>query len=356
MNVGCLNNERLSNFELLRILAMFLIVLHHCIIHGVFPYWFDNSSALAHINNSMCFILSSVGKIGVTLFVLLSGYFFYDFRLKKWFDIYIKTLFFSVSILVICSFIFPVKLPLASVKASLFPFIYNSYWFITTYLILYAFSPLLNKILNNSSERIMRIYLILGAVFWVILPYFGFNGTGYSNLVWFMYLYLLGASIKLGYLTFLRKYLGFLSCGIFGYTVVLSTTTFFLAGEHIRLNRFFSYVDLNSPYTLIISLWIFYLFKDLKMRNPAVNRCASSMFGVYLLHDNNLIRPCLWHVLLGMDTKMDSHFFIVWAFTASVGVFVFCILLDKILSLIYVPLINYIERQLSRIKIWRKIF
>lgn len=86
---------RESNFELLRIFAMFLIVLSHFVVYGIYPYWQQNASTLNHFNN-IAALLFFTGKIGVTLFVFLTGYFscLQDFKLKKCLDVYLKMLFF----------------------------------------------------------------------------------------------------------------------------------------------------------------------------------------------------------------------------------------------------------------------
>lgn len=67
-------NKRISKFEFLRIFAMYLIVLHYSIVHGALSI----SSAqlrLHPINSVLLSILESGGKIGVFLFVLITGYF-----------------------------------------------------------------------------------------------------------------------------------------------------------------------------------------------------------------------------------------------------------------------------------------
>ena len=80
------------------------------------------------------------------------------------------------------------------------------------------------------------------------------------------------------------------------------------------------------------------------------------MFGVYLLHNHDLVRPHLWHTLLRMDLTMGSFFFGVWALFVSMCVFCLCVILDKILSLIYLPLIKRIETELNKIRFLKKYF
>lgn len=66
-----------SNFELLRIVSMVLIIAHRYTLHSGFS--FDTASI------SLRRFLSFGGKIGVNLFVLISGYFLLNsaFRSKR---------------------------------------------------------------------------------------------------------------------------------------------------------------------------------------------------------------------------------------------------------------------------------
>ena len=92
--------KRDSRFELLRILSMFLIILFH------FEY-FGESWRIAKANSLLNqIILSSYlpfGKIGVYLFIMITGYFvgIKRYRIKKslskTFIIWSETLFYSVT-------------------------------------------------------------------------------------------------------------------------------------------------------------------------------------------------------------------------------------------------------------------
>lgn len=341
--------ERLSNFELLRIFAMFLIVLHHCNAHGVFSYWNNNSSLLYQINNCLCFFLASGGKIGVTLFVLLTGYFscVQDFRLKKCLSIYLKTFLYSVVILCLYILVFPAK-PTNLAIVSLFPFTHNAYLFITSYLILYTFSPLLNIMLQNASARLIRNYLVWCMVLWVVVPAAGLmrDVKGYSDLFFFVYLYILGGAIRLKYVVFSKKYVSALFAAVFAVSLFLLIKTVGNFGAHISFWRIFKYIELNSVYVFVTSLWLFCLFADWKIKSPLINRISTSMFGVYLLHDNKLVRPFLWHETLKMHSHMTSPWFALWALGLSLAVFAACIVVDKLFSYLCRPLTDYIIKKI----------
>lgn len=70
---------RMSNFELLRILCMFLIVAHHFSVHSTF------SNDISVVNLCLVRALRIGGKLAVNVYVLISGYFMISskFKLKK---------------------------------------------------------------------------------------------------------------------------------------------------------------------------------------------------------------------------------------------------------------------------------
>ena len=100
--------ERQSNFEVLRIFSMLLIVFHHLCQHGL---WFPIGTDLsANLFLSQCFY-SWTGQLGNWLFILTSGYFVSksEFSWKKVFKIWFQI--FSIS-LAIGITLFLTKIPL----------------------------------------------------------------------------------------------------------------------------------------------------------------------------------------------------------------------------------------------------
>ena len=67
---------RLSNFELMRMVAMFMIVASHYAVHGITAFnagYLQESVPL--INKFLVIGLGEGGSIGVALFFMLSGFF-----------------------------------------------------------------------------------------------------------------------------------------------------------------------------------------------------------------------------------------------------------------------------------------
>src|SRR5574344_1877581 len=94
-----MKKDRQSNIELLRILAIIMITLHHFSLYlGLY-----NNSNLGMEKNIFGIVLFSLGKIGVNIFIIISGYFLIDSKsnIKKIIKLWLEVLFYSVSILII---------------------------------------------------------------------------------------------------------------------------------------------------------------------------------------------------------------------------------------------------------------
>ena len=75
------NNERNSNIELLRIIAMFFIIAHHYVTSSNVTSLFDYSN----ISGNMLFlqIFGMFGKIAINIFTLITGYFMVNKTISK---------------------------------------------------------------------------------------------------------------------------------------------------------------------------------------------------------------------------------------------------------------------------------
>ena len=89
--------KRKSNFEILRIISIIFILFHHFFYENVI---LDYTSSIT-INQFISQVLYSLGKIGVNIFILITGYFCINsnFKLKKILTIWLQTIFYSWIIL-----------------------------------------------------------------------------------------------------------------------------------------------------------------------------------------------------------------------------------------------------------------
>ena len=142
-----MTNNRESNFELMRIILMFMVLFWHYMINVVFPHHMTSTSHL--LWNALNFFLI----IHINGFVLLTGYFSSrkeNIGITKLLKLNNLAYFYKIVFLIIF-LVFGLK---TFSSLELFRIIqpitlFGQYWFIAIYLLLYLVSPYLNKLLNN---------------------------------------------------------------------------------------------------------------------------------------------------------------------------------------------------------------
>jgi surface polysaccharide O-acyltransferase-like enzyme len=326
---------RNSNLEILRIISMVLIVAHHYSVHG-----FGTIELTYSFNRYLVGFLSLGGKLGVSCFVLISGYFMVNskFTLGKLIKLVAETLFYSVGIgILFLTVLTPVKsLGIRDSRNCLLPIGYSYYWFMTDFIILMLISPALNIIVSNVSKEMHRNFLLGATVLWSIIPSLISASYGYTELGWFIVLYL--------YAGYIRKYINIdkqngvrhLGVAVVSYFLVIASNIFLIYLGHVTsieafTNQSTRFMALNSPLILITSVELLVGFASLKPRySKKINKLASATLGVYLIHDNPLFRPYLWRVILKNPEMYSSNLLIIHAMISIIGVYVVCSCIDLI--------------------------
>ena len=91
---------RKSNFELMRIISMVMIIYYHIILHG--NILLNSKNIYFTFTNE---IIEFLIIVHVNLFMLLTGYFQVDskFKLSKVFSLLAQTIFYAIIIMIILS-------------------------------------------------------------------------------------------------------------------------------------------------------------------------------------------------------------------------------------------------------------
>lgn len=318
-----LKDGRDSNFELLRIVLMLMIVAHHFTVHSGFS--FSNSFLF---NKIFLAFFGSGGKIGVNGFILISGYFLIrkDFDYVKLFK-YVFQIWFYGIVLVAFAIIFGIySFKLRELITYVLPFGYMN-WFARTYLVLLLFYPYLNRMLLSFDKKQYLCFLVLGLFVWYIIPTilntFGLGiNMEFSNLIAFFYVYSIGAYIKLYFCDVVVKDTGKLTLISYFAMVVLGIIVNFVVFKS-PLKGLFFFAQLSSPLALICSVCLFLFFKQMNLIfNKYINTVAAISFGVYLIHDSNVLRRFIWHNLLKTKEYYSSDFLVFYALFFVLIVFV----------------------------------
>ena len=318
--------KRRTNFELLRIVAMIMILFHHLACHSSFV--FDGLS----IGRLWINLISIGGKIGVSLFILITGYFMIEkekLKVSKLVKLWLELLFYDLLIY----FIFVIfKLTSFNIKDLIFrfmPITNREWWFASTYFVLILFTPLINVMLDRISKETYKKYLIIGFICFSIIPTFINRGFESNNLIWFIYIYSVGAYIRLYENDFKYRSGECILCSLILLILTYILKTCLDISSINILNAFsLRLYDLKSFALFAISLFMFIGFKNMNIKdNDYINIIAKATFGVYLIHDNNFVRPYLWN-FINAPKYTNSVFIIIYSILIVIVIYIICTIIE----------------------------
>ena len=325
------NKIRNSNIELLRILCMFFIIMHHSFYHS------QISANISNINLYIFYCMQFLGKVANNLFIIITGYYMVgrEINKKSLKNIIFKTIFYSYVILIIYLLVthdFNYSIILHSVM----PLTTVNNWFVIYYILLYISIPIINILISNLTQKQLKNTIFALIVILSILPMLNLLEHNYSTYLWFICVYMIGAYIKkYDYnLTIKKEASKILMVSLIGFFVFIALT------EMFKL-ELYNMVEVNSLITLIIPFFIFILFINKKeWYNSKVNYISSSTLGIYLIHENIAIREHLWKVFK-IEKYLPYSYFFIYEIGVILLIFCACLVIDKLLEkLVFKPISN----------------
>lgn len=286
--------ERETNFELLRIVAMIMIILHHYVYYGGVAYVYA-----AGVNRYLGIVLLFIGKTGVNIFMLISGYFLVNssFKIKKCLKLIFQVFFYSVLAIFIRKIIYKDVIG-TNIISNCFPVLNNVYWFFSTYIGVYILSPFINKFIKTIDKKKIEILIIILFFMLSVIPTFGLAKHFVGNLQLFILVYLIGAYFRLYGNSFIN--LKQVKFGMVSVIVLLIVFIMLARVSNSRLILFANFAkEMNYILIFVLSIFIFLYFKELKIKqSKIINFLAKGSFAVYLIHDNPNLRNLIWKDIL----------------------------------------------------------
>ena len=290
--------KRMANFELLRLLAMVMVVVMHFLSHSDSLIMLDQPLSKVRVLGSL---LEAFSLAAVNTYLLLSGYLGTrsSFKPGKAVSLLCQIWFYALLVPVILGLsgvsVTASKLGIYGVIQYIFPIETEHYWFATSYLMLYLLTPVLNRAAVNLTKRQFGIVLggllILFSGIKSISPVvFAFDRYGY-DLAWFICVYLVGAYLGLYGGERLKKsgwllYVGSALLG-FGVNIVM----WFFSQKWDAFSYYFTVpFHYNFFPCLAGAVGLLYGFSGISIKEGAFARAVRRMgglsFGIYLLHEH----------------------------------------------------------------------
>jgi surface polysaccharide O-acyltransferase-like enzyme len=255
-----------------------------------------------YLNNIVSWLLEISAYCAVNIYALISGFVNQGKEIKysNIIYLYFQVLFYTLTVTLFFMIYEPEQIGIMTIVKAIFPFAYGTYWYFTAYFCLFFIIPFLNFLVDKFNKKELRRLILTLIVIFSILPTFFYYDMGYTkegySFLWLAILYLLGAYIKkynisLNYKNIYNLY-GYLLCVIITWIsrLIIETLTKRIFNVSIGENYLIKY---TSPTILLCAVFLLLFFKDIKYNKLAIRFIrffAPLSFGVYLLHEEHLIR------------------------------------------------------------------
>ena len=332
--------SRLSGIELLKLIAMFMIVVSHSgpVYGNAYAESYVNLRvATRNIQNLLLVVFDYMGQIGNCIFLMCSACFLLEQQTVKWKKVVYflgDCLFFSVCFLIVF-LLAGYGLPRMIIIKQFFPTTFEYNWFVGCYLLLYVMHPVLNLIIQNLSRKELLLTDLAGLVLYSVVQMVVRDSFHYNRLIGFILIYFLMAYSK--------KYLKNISSRKKWNLAVLVGSVVLLLGLILVTNVLGLYTDTFSDKMLHFSIFVnplmilmafsaLNLFKEMKFQNNVINLLASVTLYIYVIHENYLFatyaRPLYFAYIYQRFTYRNVA---LWALVLAIV----CYLASLVIGLFY---------------------
>lgn len=338
---------RQANIELLRIIAMLMVVTLHYFVKGEASVSLMEDTGAV---NLIIWYLKGMCIVTINLYVLISGYFLLEatWKISRLISLWCQTIFYSVGIPVVF-----LCLGVGDVKQwgmydwinVIFPVQMEHYWFVTAYAVMYLFVPALSAGVKQLSKRqhelVIAGLLLIFSVPKTILPiHIPTDKYGY-DFGWFLCLFVIAAYIRLYGIPFLDKKGKSFAVYFLVVTAMwgMSLGFAFLSRKGLpllyALDMIYCY---NHVLVLIAALGLFYTFLYIRIPQGAVSniicRISSYSLGVYLLHENLAVRT-KWQFWAGIEQVKNGFEIFPHMLITVIAVFIAGVMVDFVRDCIF---------------------
>lgn len=340
---------RNSSVETLRILAMLMIVVSHCVM-------FTNLDVLTQpFGVNKVFIetfLYSGGKVGVVAFFAISAWYLSEAGgvqsgLRRVWILEREMLFWSVLLLGVTAASDRSQLGVGLVVRSLLPTVTALWWYPTAYAVFLLFFPFLAQGLHALGRDMHRALCIVMIVLWTVLDMvMPLSGVGLPGGNWlsFVYIYVLimyyrwhmqPMRIRTAWWMLAGGY-AMIALGAVGGGLLVEWRGGAQASQTLQtLQVYLGKVEFRLP-VLMVGLALFVLFERREFHNALVNTIAGSTFGVYLISEYPTVRQWVWSSqLLDLRNATLSPLAVPTIVGVACAVFLVCVGLDQVRALLF---------------------
>ncbi len=356
-------NKRMANLELLRCVAMMMVVVLHFLGKGgLLPELAGEGMGAYGVT---AWALETLSIAAVNVYMFISGYFLSSsaFKLSRLLQLYLQVWVYSVAFGLLGAFtgvLSETAFDTHYILTLIFPVTMGHYWFMTAYVFLYLLLPFVGMAVRQMTKRqLQTAVVLLFLVFCIaksILPVrLEMDAQGYDCL-WYLCVFAAAAYVRRFGVGFLdskgRSFLLYIgSCGLILAGTLGLRAVYLRTGSLGRMLGMF--LDYNHILPFLAAAGLFGVFKGMHIKGRMagiINRVAPCTLGVYLLHENLGLRYS-WQKWLGAERISTVPGLLMGTLGAVAAVFACGILADIVRRWIF----GLLNKVFSNIKLYRRI-
>lgn len=355
--------RRMANLELLRCVAMMMVViLHYLGKGGLLPELTGESLGAM---GTTAWLLETFCIVAVNLYMFISGYFLCtsSFKLSRLLKLMIRLWLYSAAFGILgaaAGIVAETPVDTHYFLTLLFPVSMGHYWFLTAYVFLYLLLPFLGMALKRMTKQQLQaaavLLLIMFCVLKSVLPLrLEMDEKGYDCL-WYLCVFVSAAYIRRFGIPFLKKR-GRGICLYAACCLLAFAGTMALRFIYIRTGSIGRMTGMCLEYNHILpflgALGLFCAFARMEINGKiadVIKKIGPYTLGVYLLHENLGLRYT-WQPWFGSDRIHSVGELLLFTLLAAVGVFIAGILVDMLRA----GLMAVLHRLLYKLKGYRKL-
>ena len=344
MNTSAVKVKRNTNIEIMRLLSMVMVLIHHIVGQGIgFQFYCMGGGKFVKLNNwSPILLTESFCIVGVNLFLLISGYYGIKLRMER----IVKFLAIVLGFVLIhsaCERFYNDEITLKRILRSvLFFFSENTAWFVKAYFILMLSTFVINPALERMKKRQMitlLVILLFVNVYLGFIKHWTINENGYTVSHMIM-MYIIGYALKIFEVPMKLKGRSFLMGYIF--LSALLGLGMCLGFGRISNEAEFWILSYNNPLIMLSAISLFCFFVRYEFHNVKLNYLLSGVFGIYLLHQ---YRPFWGQVMIPNIRESFMQYSIATFILYSICLVLVIIAVGIIVNLVLMRVINGILKK-----------
>jgi len=333
--------ERNSGIELLKIIAVFLIVISHVVqtlgsehdIASTEGTFLNLSVATSNIKYLILMLCRYFGPIGNDIFLICSAWFLCDSKkaeiskvLRLIFDVWVV----NVGIMAVF-LLLGVKISKTDILRSFFPTTFDNNWYITCYLLLFIIHPLLNIVIDKLSQKQLFAFVFVTFLLYSVICTIKSEFFYFSGLIFFIVVYFIIAYMKKYMYNFTESKNQNLLCMVIG---AIGLVAFFFITNSIVLKtgildgRILYWKKNQNPFCILLCIALFNLFKNMNFKNKFINSVSSLTLFIYIIHENILVRGYLRpRIFVLIHDKFGYDYLLLLVLLFSICLFIVSVLI-----------------------------